>query len=329
MTKIIAEIGVNHNGNVDTAIRLVKLAKLAGVDYVKFQIFNTELLVTNYAKKSKYQIKNKKDKTNQFKMLKNLELSKNDHKKIHKYCRKLKINYCASPFDLESLKFLLSLKTKIIKIGSGEITNKPLLENLKKYKGLVILSTGMSTINEVERAVKILKKNKNKYHLLYCCSSYPTLNKDIDMNIMILLKKKFKCGVGFSDHTLGNEAAIASTILGSTYVEKHFTINKNSNGPDHAASFDFKDMKKLVVELKKYKSLLKSGKKIILNSEKENRINSRKSLVASRYIKKGEKFTKKNITTKRPGDGISPFDIDKVLKLKAKKNFFYDEKIKI
>ena len=329
MTKIIAEIGVNHNGKLANAIKLVRLAKLAGVDFVKFQIFKTDYLVTNYAKKSKYQIKNKKDKANQLNMLKNLELTKKDHLKIYNYCRKVNINYCASPFDLDSLNFLLSLKTKIIKIGSGEITNKPLLESLKKYKGLIILSTGMSTIKEVENAVNIFKKNKNKYQLLYCCSSYPAPIKDIDMNVMLLLKKKFKCKVGFSDHTLGNEAAITSAILGSTYVEKHFTLNKNSVGPDHAASFDFKDMKKLVMELKKYKSLLKTGKKTITISERENRINSRKSLVACGYIRKGERFTKKNITAKRPGDGISPFEIDKILKLKAKKNFLHDEKIKI
>ena len=189
MTKIIAEVGVNHNGKVKTAIKLAKLAKLAGADFVKFQIFNTELLVTKYAKKSKYQITNIKDKTNQFRMLKNLELSKKQHKQIYNYCKKIKIDYCASPFDLESLKFLISLKTKIIKIGSGEITNKPLLEGLIRYRGLLILSTGMSTINEIKNAVSILRKNNNKFQLMYCCSSYPAPISEIDMNVMLNLKK--------------------------------------------------------------------------------------------------------------------------------------------
>lgn len=329
MTKIIAEVGVNHNGKVKTAIKLAKLAKLAGADFVKFQIFNTELLVTKYAKKSKYQITNIKDKTNQFRMLKNLELSKKQHKQIYNYCKKIKIDYCASPFDLESLKFLISLKTKIIKIGSGEITNKPLLEGLIRYRGLIILSTGMSTIKEIKNAVSILRKNNNKFQLMYCCSSYPAPISEIDMNVMMNLKKKFKCDVGFSDHTLGFESAISSTILGAKFIEKHFTINKKDLGPDHLSSFDFKDMKKLVKEIKKYKSLLKSGKKTITISEKENRVNSRKSLVAYKFIKKGQKFTKNNIIAKRPGDGISPFSIDRVFKLKAKKNFDIDEKITI
>ena len=282
--------------------------------------------MTKYAKKSKYQITNIKDKTNQFRMLKNLELSKKQHKQIYNYCKKIKIDYCASPFDLESLKFLISLKTKIIKIGSGEITNKPLLEGLIRYRGLIILSTGMSTINEIKNAVSILRKNNNKFQLMYCCSSYPAPISEIDMNVMLNLKKKFKCDVGFSDHTLGFESAISSTILGAKFIEKHFTINKKDLGPDHLSSFDFKDMKKLVKEIKKYKSLLKSGKKTITISEKENRVNSRKSLVAYKFIKKGQKFTKNNIIAKRPGDGISPFSIDRVFKLKTKKNFDIDEK---
>lgn len=329
MTKIIAEIGVNHNGKIKNAFKLVQLAKISGVDYVKFQIFKTELLVTRYAKKSNYQIKNNNDKTNQYKMLNNLELSQSDHQKIYNYCKKLKVNYCASPFDLKSLQFLINLKIKIIKIGSGEITNLPLLEQLKRYKGLIILSTGMSTLKEVQDAVKILKKNKNNFQLLYCCSSYPAPINEIDMNIMLNLKKKFKCKVGFSDHTTGFEAAIASTILGASFIEKHFTINKKHLGPDHLSSFDLKDMKKLVKEVKKYKSLFKTGKKVVTISERENRINSRKSLVASKFIKKGERFTKSNITSKRPGNGISPFQINKIIKLKAKKNFEFDEKIKI
>lgn len=327
MTKIIAEIGVNHNGNLKQAFRLVKLAKLAGVDYVKFQIYDTDLLVTKYAKKSKYQKLSNKDHTNQYQMLKKLELSYEEHRKIFNYCKKINIEYCASPFDNQSLKFLINLKTRIIKIGSGELTNKLILDGLKNYKGLIILSTGMATIKEIERSVKILKKNKNRFNLLYCCSSYPAPLKEIDMNIMKTLKDKFKCGVGFSDHTTGIEAAVSSAILGGTFIEKHFTDNKNSKGPDHRASFDLIDMTKLVKELKKYKLLFKSGKKKITNSEIENRINSRKSVVAQKFIRKGEFFSKKNLTVKRPGNGISPFDINKLFKMKAKKNYYPDEKI--
>lgn len=329
MTKIIAEIGVNHNGSLKKAIKLTKLAKAAGADYVKFQIYNTDLLVTNYAKKSKYQKKDKNDISNQYQMLKKLELSYEEHKKIYNYCKKINIGYCSSPFDQKSLKFLISLKTDIIKIGSGELTNKLLLEGLKKYKGLVILSTGMSYLKEVQKSVNILKKNKNKFNLLYCCSSYPAPFDEIDMNIMKTLKNKFKCNVGFSDHTISDQAAIIASILEATYIEKHFTENKKSKGPDHKASYNFKEMKKMVLEIHKYKSLLKSGKKVVTKSEIENRINSRKSIVANKFIKKGDFFSNQNITLKRPGDGISPFSYNKLLKLKAKKNFYKDEKIKI
>jgi len=328
MTKIIAEIGVNHNGNLTKALKLVKLAKTAGVDYVKFQIYKTNLLVTKYAQKSKYQKINISDDSSQYTMLKKYELSFKEHKKIYAFCKKKNINYCASPFDLESLKFLIKLKTKIIKIGSGELTNKLLLDGLKNYKGLILLSTGMSTLQEIKKSISIFKKNKNKFNLLYCCSSYPAPIKEIDLNVLKSLRDNFKCGVGFSDHTTGIEAAISSSILGATFIEKHFTDNKMSLGPDHKASFNFKEMKKLVNEIKKYSSLFKSGKKIITKSELENRVNSRKSIVAKKFIKKGERFSKKNLTVKRPGDGISPFHIDKLYKLKSNKSYHPNEKIK-
>lgn len=329
MTKIIAEIGVNHNGILKKAIQLVKLAKSAGVDYVKFQIYKTDLLVTSYAKKSAYQKIDNKDQDRQYSMLKKYELSFKEHKKIFSYCKKMKINYCASAFDESSLDFLINLNVKIIKIASGEITNKLLLERLKKYKGLILLSTGMSTLNEVADAVKILIRNRNKFNLMYCCSSYPAPIEEIDMNIMKTLNFYFKCPIGFSDHTTGIKSAISSVLLEAPFIEKHFTDNKKLSGPDHKSSFDFNDMKKLVQEVKKFKSLFKSGNKIVTKSEKDNRKNSRKSIVAKKKIFKGEYFSKKNLATKRPGDGISPMDINKLLKLKAKKTFLPDEQIKI
>ena len=329
MTKIIAEIGVNHNGIIQRASKLVKLAKKAGADYVKLQIYTTNLLVTNYARKSKYQKKTSLDFDNQYKMLKKYELSLEEHKKIIKYCKRIKINYCASVFDVLGLNFLIKNRIKIIKIPSGEITNKFLLEELKKFKGLVLLSTGMSTLDEVTDAVNILKRNKNKFNLFYCCSSYPAPLKEIDMNILLTLKKKYKCPVGYSDHTKDNYAAILATLMGATFVEKHFTDNKKLSGPDHRASSDFKQLKQLTNKINIFNDMLKSGIKIVTKSEIENRVNSRKSIVAKNLILKDQKFSKKNLTFKRPGDGISPMKINSLLGQKAKKTFLRDEQIKI
>jgi N,N'-diacetyllegionaminate synthase len=262
-------------------------------------------------------------------MLRKFELSLEQHKEIIEYCKKIKINYCASVFDISGLNFLINNKIKIVKIPSGEITNKFLLEELKKFKGLVLLSTGMSKAEEVNDAVKILRKNKNKFHLFYCCSSYPAPIEEIDMNILLTLKKIYKCPVGYSDHTKDNDAAILATLMGATFVEKHFTDNKKLSGPDHNASSDFKQLKQLTKKIKVFKLMLKSGIKIVTKSEVENIVNSRKSIVAKNLILKGEKFSKKNLIFKRPGNGISPMKINSLLGVKAKKNFLHDEQIKV
>ncbi len=327
-TKIIAEIGVNHNGVYEIAKKLINQSAKANVDYAKFQIYKTENLVSKNAKKSDYQRINKSDKETQFKMLKKFELPFETHEMLYRYCLKRKIKYVASPFDVESYHFLKSLKPDFIKIGSGEITNYLLLNEIKKFKGEIVLSTGMSTLTEIREAINVLRNKNNIITLLYCCSSYPTDNADIDLNIMLNLKKHFKCEVGFSDHTEGLHASLSAINHGAKYIEKHFTLSRQFKGPDHRTSIEYKDLIKLVENRDIINNFYKSGKKNVLRSEKINRILSRKSLVAKHYIKKGTIFAFNDFISKRPGTGVSPMLIKKYIGKKAKKNFQRDEKIK-
>ena len=247
-TNIIAEIGINHDGKFKKAIKLIDLAKKAGADIVKFQIFEPDQMVTSYADKAAYQKKNIKDKEKQISMLKKYSLSYEEHLKLYNYCNKKKITYSASVFDLKSAKFLVGLKVKLIKIPSGEITNFPLIRYLSKCKNDLVLSTGMSYVKEVKECVNLLLKNgysKKKLTILYCCSSYPAPAIDIDINIMKELKKKFKLKIGISDHSNFLESTMAAVSNGATIVEKHFTINRSSPGPDHKSSFDFNKFKQM------------------------------------------------------------------------------------
>jgi len=331
-TKIIAEVGINHNGNFKKAIRLIDLAKKAGADIVKFQIFEPELMVTSYAKKAGYQKKNSKDNEKQISMLKKYTLTNNEHSKLYDYCKKKKIIYSASAFDLRSAEFLVGLKVKIIKIPSGEITNYPLIKFLSKFKNNLVLSTGMSSLNEVKECVNLLIKNsfpKKRLSILYCCSSYPAPQEDIDINVMKELSKTFNLKIGISDHSDFLESTLAAVSNGATIVEKHFTLNRLSNGPDHKSSFEFKKFKEMTKSIKIINSLFKSGKKNIKKSEIENRKISRKSIVANQKISKGEIFTQKNLTTKRPGTGITPMKWNKIIGKKSKYNFDKDDQIKI
>ncbi len=331
-TRIIAEIGINHNGKFQNAIKLIDEAKKAGADIVKFQIFEPSLLATSYARKAIYQKKNTRDNEKQISMLKKYTLTNYEHIKLLKYCNSKKIIYSASVFDIKSADFLLSLNIPVIKIPSGEITNYPLIKILTKFNGELILSTGMSKIDEVSNCIDLICQNgfpKKRLTLLYCCSSYPAPAEDVDINIMINLKKKFRLKVGISDHSDFLESAQAAASNGAAVIEKHFTLNRNSQGPDHKASFEPKQFKKMVDSVKLINSIFKSGNKTVKKSEIENRKISRKSIVAKKKIIKGELFTKNNLITKRPGTGINPMKWKNILGKKAKKNFNPDEQIEL
>ena len=328
---IIAEAGVNHNGSLKKALRLVDVAAKAKADFVKFQTYKTENLVRKNTKKSSYQIKNTKFK-NQFKMLKEYELNENQFKKIVERCRIKKIKFLSSPFDIQSLNLLKKLKCTTIKIPSGEITNIPLLEEIGKSKRKVILSTGMSNFYEILKAIKILTScgtKKQNISLLHCNTEYPVNFKNTNLKAIIYLKKKFKLNVGFSDHTTGFEAALVSIGLGAQIIEKHFTTSKSLHGPDHKASLDEKELINFVSTLREAQKSL--GQKIKMPSSKElqNAKFIRKNIVAKKEILIGDRFTKDNITTKRSNPGISSANWKKVINKVSKFNFLKDQNIKI
>ena len=325
---IIAEAGVNHNGNLNYAKKLALNAKKAGADIIKFQTYNTSKLVTKDAKLAIYQKKNTNNRfSSQFNLLKKYELSKKQFINLKLFCDKIGIEFLSSPFDLESLDFLIKLKVKKIKIPSGEITNYQLLNEIKKSKKPVILSTGMSTVKEIQDAVKIL--GKKKLTLLHCNSSYPTPPKDVNLNSIIYLAKKFKLPIGYSDHTLGFEVSLAAATLGSVVIEKHFTLNKHHKGPDHLVSLEAKEFQNMITYIRNIEKSLGNKNKTVTKSERGNIKIVRKSIVAKYQIKKGQKFTLNNLTAKRPGVGISPMKIKKILGKKSKKDYSENEIIKL
>ena len=326
--KIIAEAGVNHNGNLKLAYRLIDAAKFAGADYVKFQTGIPELSISKYAKKAKYQIKNTKKKESQLQMVKRITLPLSCFYKLKKYSKKKKINFLSSPFDEISLKYLKKLNMEYIKVASGEIINYQLIKKIAKSKKKIILSTGMSTMKEIGNTLKILKKNGARaITLLQCNTEYPTPYEHVNLKAMLTMKNNFKTDVGLSDHSLGIEAPVASVALGAKIIEKHLTLNKKMKGPDHLSSLEPKEFKLMVRSIRNVEKCLGNGKKIPSLSEKPNIKAARKSIVASRNIYKGELFTSNNLTTKRPGDGLSPMLWNKVLGKKAKKNYLKDQKI--
>ena len=327
-TIIIAEIGVNHNGNINVAKKLIKIAKKSGADYVKFQTFKTENLVCKNTKVTRYQRNNLGNKTNQFHLLKKLELSENKHKKIIQFCIKKKINFLSSPFDLESLDLLFRLRIFNIKIASGEINNFIFLKNLAKKAKKIFISTGMSTLSEVSQAIKILIKNgarRKNITALHCHSDYPTKLYDVNLFAMKTMKKKLNINVGYSDHTIGNETAIAATALGARVIEKHITLNKNMRGPDHLASMEPKNFHNYVKLIRNTETLLGSSLKKPSISEIKNKKFVRKSIVAKKNIKKGEIFSQFNTICKRPEGGISPIYWDNVIGKKSKRKFNLDD----
>ena len=327
---VIAEAGVNHNGSLKIAKKLIDVAKSANADYVKFQSFDHEKLAIKYASKANYQKTTNKVKETQREMLKKLQLSFSDQKKLMNYCKKKKIKFLSTAFDIDNLKFLLKNKVDYIKIPSGEIINLDLLEFIRKKNKKILLSTGASTLKDIENALKIISPNKKKnITILQCNSAYPTPIKDLNLNVLKIFKKKFNLKIGFSDHSLSTVAAVGAVALGASVVEKHFTLSRKMKGPDHKSSLEPKELKEMIKNIKEVELALGKSNKILSPSEKDNQKVIRKSLVANCPINMGEKFTKKNISSKRPAGGISPMRINQVLGKKAKKIFIIDELIKI
>ena len=332
-TYIIAEVGINHNGNFDNAKKLILAAKKCGASAVKFQIYIPEEVVTNELKMATYQKKNlRSKKLKMIDMIKKYELSQLQHKKLFLFAKKNKIDFISSAFDLNSLEFLIrDLNLKIIKIPSGEITNYPYLKIIAKTKKKVILSTGMSNIKEIKQAVKVLTSEKlprKNLYILHCNTAYPTPYKDVNLNVINQLKKDLKLPIGYSDHSLGVEVSVAAVSLGAIIIEKHFTLNKNWEGPDQKSSLDIKEFENLVKSIRNIEESLGSKIKKITKSEKKNLFYARKSIVAKKNILKGEKYSNENLTIKRPAGGLSPMIWKKLLNKKAKFNFNKNDKIR-
>ena len=328
---IIAEAGVNHNGSIKLAKKLISIAAKCGADAVKFQTYSTENLSTKNAIKAKYQISKKNKNENQFTMLKKLELSEKMHKICINECKKNKIMFLSSAFDIKSIDYLHRLKQRIFKIPSGEITNLPYLKHLGKLKKKIIISSGMSNVNEIDDALKVLYKSgtkKKNITLLHCNSEYPSPFKDLNLNAINFLRKKFKIKVGYSDHSIGIEVPIAVAALGAKVIEKHFTLNKKLKGPDHKSSIEPKELSIMIKSIRNVEIAMGKSQKFLTKSEKKNLKVVRKSIYASKQINKGEKFTMQNLTVLRPFLGISPMKIDKFIGNKSKYNFRKGQLIK-
>lgn len=327
---IIAEAGVNHNGSFETAKQMVDVAKAAGVDYIKFQTFVSEKLVSVNAKMAEYQEQNTGKKESQLSMLKKLELSQEEFEELKAYCEEKEIGFLSTPFDLESIEFLNNLRMDFFKIPSGEITNYPYLVKIARTGTDVVMSTGMCEMEEIEQAVEVLRKNGTKnISLLHCNTEYPTPYEDVNLKAMDTLAKTFQVPVGYSDHTQGIEVPIAAVARGAVVIEKHFTLDKNMEGPDHKASLEPKELQEMVKAIRNIEKVLGSGEKKPSGSEKKNIAVARKSIVALKTIKKGEVFTENNLTVKRPGDGISPMLWEEIIGKAAKRDFEAEEKIEV
>jgi N,N'-diacetyllegionaminate synthase len=327
---IIAEAGVNHNGSLLVAKKLIKEAAKAGADFIKFQTFSTERLVSKGAKLAEYQKANSGKATNQFDLLKKLELSKKDHFELVKYCKRFGINFFSTAFDFDSIDLLIEIDLPMWKIPSGEITNLPYLKKIGALKKPVILSTGMATLGEIEAAIDILEKSgtkRDKITVLHCTTEYPVPVDEINLKAMVTIGEAFKVSFGYSDHTEGIEIPIAAVAMGATIIEKHFTLDKNMEGPDHKASLDPDELNKMIKSIRNIERALGNGIKIPSKGEILNRIAARKSIVASEPIRKNEKFSVKNLTVKRPGDGISPMYWNQFIGKRANRDYCKDEQI--
>lgn len=333
-TIIIAEAGVNHNGSLEHAFRLVDAAADAGVDYVKFQTFKAEHLVSKSAKKADYQISNTGNaEESQLQMLKKLELSEAQHVALMDYCRNKRIQFFSTAFDLESLEYLKEIGLDLVKIPSGEITNLPYLRKAAQLFGKVIISTGMATLEEIREAVRVFMKegfSKEQITILHCNTEYPTPMQDVNLKAMLHIQQELGTAVGYSDHTLGIEIPVAAVALGAVVIEKHFTLDQGMEGPDHKASLEPDQLKAMVAAIRNVEAAVGgSGYKEPSPSEMKNTGIARKSIVARTDIKKGELFTEANITAKRPGTGISPMLWDTVIGKAACRDFYSDELIEL
>jgi N,N'-diacetyllegionaminate synthase len=329
-TLIIAEAGVNHNGSLETAYKLIDVAVDAGVDVVKFQSGKAEKVISKYAQKAEYQKNLTGTDESQLEMCQKFYLDYQAHLKLIKYCNQKKVRFLSSPFDIDSIGMLNQLGLDILKIPSGEITNLPYLEKIGALNKSLIMSTGMAELGEVKEALEILVNagtNKKKVTILHCNTEYPTPYEDVNLNAMLTIRDKLGVKVGYSDHTLGIEVPTAAVVLGAEVIEKHFTLSKDMLGPDHKASLDPAELKSMVCSIRNVEKILGNGIKCTSPSEQKNKTVARKSIVAFRPIKKGEVFCGNNITTKRPGLGISPMKWNDVIGVIAKRDFFADELI--
>lgn len=327
---IIAEAGVNHNGDIEIAKQLVDTAVWAGADAVKFQTFKAENLVGKDVRKAEYQIVTTGESESQFDMLKKLELTTDMHEQLMEYCKNRGIMFLSTPFDVASLNYLVRCGVDIIKIPSGEITNYPYLKQAGRTGKKIIISSGMSTLEEVKAAITVLKDNGSKdITVLHCNTEYPTPYADVNLRAMLTLQDELGIAVGYSDHTTGIEIPIAAVAMGATVIEKHFTLDKNMKGPDHKASLEPNELWEMVKSVRNIELALGNGEKIPSESEKKNIKIVRKSIVAKCKIKKGDIFTEKNLTVKRPGTGINPMEWENVIGKAAKKDFYMDELIEL
>lgn len=332
--KIIAEIGCNHNGDKVLAKKMVEIAKECGVDGVKFQTFNSSLLISKYADKAEYQKKTTGENENQLEMTKKFELGHDDYIELYKYAKSLGLEVFSTPFDFESIEFLEKQNQRVWKIPSGELTNLPYLERIGSFyidNKVIILSTGMATIEEIHTAINILQKNKNnRIIILHCNTEYPTPDQDVNISAIKDLQRNFPSyEIGYSDHSVGSVAATMSISYGITFIEKHFTLDKNFDGPDHKASATPEELKDLVENVRRAEVMLGNGFKQVTPSEMKNKKIARKSIIAKRHIKKGEIFTEDNLICKRPGNGISPMYWYEILGKIAQKDFYEDELIEV
>ena len=329
VTLIIAEAGVNHNGDINLAKRMIDAAVEAGVDYVKFQTFKAENLVQRKAKKAAYQIDNTDNAGSQFSMLKKLELSNENHNILIEYCKLKNVKFLSTAFDFESMDFLKN-KLDFYKIPSGEITNLPYLEKVAKLGLSVVMSTGMANMQEVKEAFSVLVKNglkKEEITILHCNTEYPTPMEDVNLTAMLTIERELGVKIGYSDHTLGIEIPIAAVAMGASVIEKHFTLDRNMQGPDHKASLEPDELTAMVTAIRNIEFALGDGIKKPSKSEQKNILIARKSIVSISAIKIGDIFTEQNISVKRPGNGISAMKWYDVLGTIADKNYKEDELI--
>jgi N,N'-diacetyllegionaminate synthase len=328
---IIGEAGVNHNGSLETAKQLVDAATEAGADMVKFQTFSADRLVTTSARKADYQNQTTDATESQHAMIRKLELSREMHENLIAYCKQCGIEFFSTGFDTQSIDMLVDLGLEQFKIPSGEITNLPYLRHIGKFGKPVILSTGMAILGEIEAALEVLETSgtqRKNITILHCNTEYPTPLEDVNLRAMLAIRDAFGVAVGYSDHTLGIEVPIAAVVMGATVIEKHFTLDRTLPGPDHAASLEPHELKEMVIAIRNIEKAMGDGIKKPSPSEMKNMTIARKSIVAKKPINKGEVFTEENLTTKRPGTGISPMEWDNIIGKYAEQDYEMDDLIR-